>query len=141
MMSNLTIRPLTPDGYPAAVEIESIACHCPPRTVEEIRFEEERYDSQSKFRRSVVESRQVGIVGVGSALYDCLMESMKPFDPLVLATWIREDLPRGVRFLEDRGFHEFMRDITKSACADYILSPTRDGGFCDGRPLFEWEDL
>lgn len=69
-MSNLTIRPLTPDGYPAAVEIESIACHCPPRTVEEIRFEEERYDSQSKFRRSVVESRQVGIVGVGSALYD-----------------------------------------------------------------------
>lgn len=139
-MSHLVIRPSSPDDAPAIVEVENAACHRPVRTLGELRSEDEHRSPRCKFQRYVAEcdGRVVGFGfyhqwgtmepprrfygnlcvrpdhqgrGIGSALYNHLMDALKPFDPLVLATWIREDLTRGIRFLQDRGFREFMRDV------------------------------
>jgi mycothiol synthase len=48
--------------------------------------------------------------GIGRALYATLLEALAPFDPLRLRARLRSDMARGVRFLEDRGFVESMRD-------------------------------
>jgi GNAT superfamily N-acetyltransferase len=48
--------------------------------------------------------------GIGSALYDTVMEALAPFEPLLVRTRTREDWARGVRFILDRGFVEDMRE-------------------------------
>ncbi len=47
--------------------------------------------------------------GVGSKLYDLVLEALSPLDPLTLSAGSREDLPHGVQFLAKRGFSETMR--------------------------------
>jgi GNAT superfamily N-acetyltransferase len=47
--------------------------------------------------------------GIGKALYEHLLEELKPFDPIKLFATAREDYRRSVRFLRDRGFREVMR--------------------------------
>jgi len=49
--------------------------------------------------------------GIGSALYDSVMNGLHPFDPIALRTTVKEDQPHGIRFLEKRGFREVIRDI------------------------------
>ncbi|UCH25496.1 MAG: GNAT family N-acetyltransferase [Trueperaceae bacterium] len=48
--------------------------------------------------------------GIGSALYDRLLEELKPFDPLSLRTRVKESLEHAVRFATARGFVETKRD-------------------------------
>jgi mycothiol synthase len=48
--------------------------------------------------------------GVGSALYETLMEALTPFDPLRVRSRTREDKARALAFLKVRGFVEDMRD-------------------------------
>lgn len=48
--------------------------------------------------------------GIGKALYEVAMQSLAEYDPMILWSNSREDTPRGVRFLEDRGFREYTRD-------------------------------
>ena len=47
--------------------------------------------------------------GIGSALYDTLMEALQPLEPLALRYGAREDMQRSLRFLQDRGFQEERR--------------------------------
>ena len=48
--------------------------------------------------------------GVGSALYNTMLDALAPFDPLLVRARTREDWVRGVRFIRDRGFVEDMRE-------------------------------
>jgi GNAT superfamily N-acetyltransferase len=47
--------------------------------------------------------------GIGSALYQHVMQALQPFDPIAVRAFSREDMTRSVRFLEDRGFQELER--------------------------------
>jgi GNAT superfamily N-acetyltransferase len=49
--------------------------------------------------------------GIGSALYETIMQGLQPCDPLALRTSAAEDRPHSIRFLEKRGFQEVIRDI------------------------------
>ena len=49
--------------------------------------------------------------GIGSALYETIMQGLKPLDPLALRTRATDDCLQSIRFLEKRGFHEVIRDI------------------------------
>jgi GNAT superfamily N-acetyltransferase len=47
--------------------------------------------------------------GIGSALYDRLLEELAPFDPLSLRTQVKESLRHAVHFAASRGFVETKR--------------------------------
>lgn len=47
--------------------------------------------------------------GIGSAMWEWLMQQIEPFDPISLLSFTREDLGDAVRFLQKRGFTEKMR--------------------------------
>jgi GNAT superfamily N-acetyltransferase len=47
--------------------------------------------------------------GIGKALYAMLLNTLASFEPLSLRTNVREDMTRGVRFLQARGFVEDMK--------------------------------
>ena len=49
--------------------------------------------------------------GIGSTLYETIMQGLQPFDPLALRTRATEDRPSSIRFLEKRGFQEVIRDV------------------------------
>ena len=49
--------------------------------------------------------------GIGSALYDTIMQGLQPFDPLALRTRATESCTQSIHFLEKRGFLEVIRDI------------------------------
>lgn len=47
--------------------------------------------------------------GFGSALYRHLEDALQPFEPLSLSAWVLESYPHWLRFYQDRGFQEEMR--------------------------------
>lgn len=49
--------------------------------------------------------------GIGSALYETIMQGLRRFNPLALRTHAGENYPHSIRFLEKRGFQEVIRDI------------------------------
>ena len=49
--------------------------------------------------------------GIGSALFETIMQGLQPFDPLAVRTRAAEDCPQSIRFLEKHGFQEVIRDI------------------------------
>ena len=64
--------------------------------------------------------------GIGAALYDHLMTAVESVAPCVLETYGCADHPRSIRFLQDRGFEEYLRegdfelDITAFDTTPYI---------------------
>ncbi len=48
--------------------------------------------------------------GFGSALYDTLLEKLKPYNPIKLSSFTREDWTDAVRFAETRGFNIEFRE-------------------------------
>jgi len=58
---------------------------------------------------SVLPERQGG--GLGSRLYDTVMEALQPFDPIALRANASGDRPQSIRFMEKRGFREVIRDV------------------------------
>jgi GNAT superfamily N-acetyltransferase len=48
--------------------------------------------------------------GIGSALYEQVMEGLQEFDPLVLRADAFTNLPQGFSFLQKRGFYEAFRE-------------------------------
>jgi GNAT superfamily N-acetyltransferase len=62
--------------------------------------------------------------GIGSLLYDYLMEELSPHEPISIRCSTRADMERGVRFLADRGFTELMRTWeSRLAMASFDPSP------------------
>jgi mycothiol synthase len=63
--------------------------------------------------------------GIGAALYRHLEDALQPFDPLSLSAWVLESYPHWLRFYQDRGFREEMRqsesvlDVTAFDFAPY----------------------
>ncbi|HWG85914.1 MAG TPA: GNAT family N-acetyltransferase [Deinococcales bacterium] len=47
--------------------------------------------------------------GIGRGLYESLLETLAPYDPISFRATAREDSERGLRFLSERGFVETMR--------------------------------
>lgn len=133
-----TIRPFTPGDYSAVVAIDNAVFTEYPRTVDEVRFQDEHREPKCKFARFVCELGG-GLVahgeysqsshtyhprvfnvhvtvapehqgcGIGAALYDHIVDALRPFDPLRLRSHCREDMLRGMRFLQDRSFVDDMR--------------------------------
>lgn len=133
-----TIRPFTPDDYPAQVAVANAVYDEYPGTVEEARYNDEHRDPKTKHARWVAEregrvvavgeyGQSAGMFhprkfwidifvhpewqgrGIGAALYGRVLDALAPFEPLAVRGNTREDWARGVRFLRDRGFAEDMR--------------------------------
>jgi GNAT superfamily N-acetyltransferase len=136
---SLTLRPFTADDYPALVRVNNAVEPDYPITAEEWRYEDEHQEPRCRWARwlagwdaEVVGFGQYGQSpyryhprkfeitvsvhpgfqgrGIGSALYNHLLEALRPLDPVLLQAYTREDRPRAVRFLSDRGFQEVMRE-------------------------------
>jgi len=135
---NWSIRPFTPDLYPAIAEVHSAVYPENPSTAEGLRSEDERAHRFAGFQRWVaqVEALVVGygehgpalrspdphtfwadIVvqlayrrrGIGSALYDLIIGSLGRFQARTLRIYARDDFADSIAFLERRGFREVMR--------------------------------
>jgi GNAT superfamily N-acetyltransferase len=50
-------------------------------------------------------------VGIGSTIYETIIQGLQPLDPLAVRTRATDDHPQSVRFLEKRGFREVIRDV------------------------------
>lgn len=48
--------------------------------------------------------------GIGSALYDHLMDSLIQFNPLLVRTYVLENKSQSIKFLQARGFQEAQQD-------------------------------
>lgn len=48
--------------------------------------------------------------GIGTALYNRILEALAQYDPIELMTGTREDYEDGMRFIQNRGFKEVMRE-------------------------------
>jgi mycothiol synthase len=49
--------------------------------------------------------------GIGSALYDTILQGLQPYDPRALRSRTTDDCPQSIHFLEKRGYQEVIRDI------------------------------
>ncbi len=132
------IRPYTPADYPALADISTAAQPDSPATAQEIEFWDTHRDPRCRFARWVAEREGVAVgfglysqnagmyhpqrfhigirvrpeyqgQGIGRALYGQIMDALGPLDPLSLRAEVRENEPRPLRFLSERGFAEGMR--------------------------------
>jgi len=126
--------------YEAAVTIQNAVTPEYRTTVEEMRDHDSRRDAKCKHSRWLAEKngQPVGIgsysqsswayhpqrfhisvsvlpaeegQGIGTALYDHLFQALEPHDPISLHGYVREDMYRGLRFAQDRGYVEDMREF------------------------------
>lgn len=49
--------------------------------------------------------------GIGSTLYETILDGLCPFNPVALRVYVTDDRRQSKRFLEKRSFHEVIRDI------------------------------
>jgi len=68
--------------------------------------------------------------GVGSWLYETILQGLRPFDPIALRAMTTDDRPESIRFLEKRGFREVIRDI-RSELKVQAFDPARFTGLED----------
>jgi mycothiol synthase len=136
----VTIRPFTPDDYPAVAEVQTAVYPDHPQTPAEMRYQDENRDPRITWGRFLAEreGRVIGTAyfgqesnmyhpqkffigvnvlpehrgrGVGKALYERLREAVAPHNPIALRCDAREDALGSLRFLEARGFAEEMREL------------------------------
>lgn len=135
----MTIRPFTENDYLALVKVANAAYPDYPETPEEARHYDTTRPEKVRWGRFLAEKdgEVVGYgmwrnnnemfhpqkfdldiaiqpelrgEGIGKALYDACLEAMQPYDPILYRTTVREDSDRGLRFVEERGFTEAMRE-------------------------------
>ncbi|HUU44114.1 MAG TPA: GNAT family N-acetyltransferase [Acidobacteriota bacterium] len=75
------------------------------------------YDPQ-KFFLSVAAHPDHQRRGLGGRLYDRLLETLKPFDPVRFIARCREDMTAGCRFLEQRGFKVEIQELESYVALD-----------------------
>lgn len=125
--------------YAAIVAIDNAVYPEYPNTVEEWRYDDETRDAKIKWARWVAEidGQAVGFGGydqaedlyhpqrfwlsaavlptsqgrgVGRALYEQIVAALAPHQPIALRAHARADMARTLRFLQDRGYVEDLRD-------------------------------
>ena len=69
--------------------------------------------------------------GIGSALYETIMQGLQQFDPLAIRARTIEDRTQSIRFLKKRGFQEVIRDVPSELNVQ-TFDPTRFAGL-EGR--------
>jgi mycothiol synthase len=134
------ILPATPAHYPGIAALINAIYPEMHRTVEELTDDDLQRDPRFKYRRwiaiqqeqvvgtgaynqsiwfdhpqkfliglSVLPSQQGH--GIGSALYETILQALQPLDPIALRASATSDRPESTRFLEKRGFREVIRDV------------------------------
>lgn len=132
-----TIRPFVAEDYTVIAAIATV-CLEESVSAESLRWTDENRDARCKAARWVAEvggqpvgygqySQAAGSYhprkfevtfcvdpdhqrqGIGGALYDRVLEGLRPFDPISLGAGMLETWPASIRFLERRGFREVMR--------------------------------
>ena len=73
-------------------------------------FQREWFYHPQKFRISVLVHPDLRKQGIGSALYDRILDGLQPLNPIALIADTYEDRPETICFLEKRGFEVFLRD-------------------------------
>jgi len=133
------IRPFTPGDYAVLLAISSVIYPDYTATEGELRYWDEHRDPTHKFQRWVAEQngRVVGVAhhgqsmdnyhprkfsldiivypdaqrqGIGSALYEQVVASVKHYDAISLRGRVREDMLPGIHFLQVRGFRDVWRE-------------------------------
>lgn len=136
----MKIIPFTTSHYPALAEFNNVLEPHQPLTAAQYASIDQQRDPKFKFQRWLaLEGECIAGVGnyyqsiwfahpqnfmlrvevlpdhrsrgIGSALYEAILQGLKPFDPLALRAFASQDQPAGIRFLEGRGFREVIRDI------------------------------
>ena len=137
---NISIRTAIPADYPTIVDIGWRATADCGLTVADLQFGDQQRASSTiagKFVAVTPEQEIVGTAsyaqsapiddpqrfnvwfhvlpawqgrGIGQALYAQVMTTLAPYTPRCLETGVRTDLPRAMRFLEERGFVEVSRE-------------------------------
>jgi len=137
-VSTLTIRRFRDDHYAALAAIHNATFSEFAQTEDAFRFDDEKRPEKCKHARWIAErdGRAVGYAqfdqyphiyhphkftvevavnhaylqqGIGKALYDTVIDALRPLDPIRLDMWSRDDMPCRVRFLRERGFVENFR--------------------------------
>lgn len=135
----MTIRPFEKSDYDELVPIWNAVYPDDRYTVAEAQYFDESIQAPQKFGRLVAEkeAKLVGAAeyiqfpgmfhpqkfflrvyvspqferqGVGGALFEALMETLKPFDPISVRTQVAEDQSGALKFARTRGFVESKRD-------------------------------
>lgn len=131
---NIMIRPANKEDYPALVAIGRSATADYVQSVADLEFGDQTRPPGMIAHKLIAETpdhQPVGVAtygqsapaadpqrfnvwffvpphlqgqGIGQALYERVMAELMPHQPRCLETGVRSDLPRAVRFLEDRGF-------------------------------------
>jgi GNAT superfamily N-acetyltransferase len=137
--SNFKLRPFQDDDYGGLVALRNIIEPDHPKSVDQMRHSDKTHKDKIRQKRWVWEKNGDIAVsalytqffeayhpqkfalfihvhpdlqgqGYGSASYDHLMQEIKPFDPIKITTEVRENHPRGIRFMEERGFTNTMNE-------------------------------
>ena len=134
------IRDFVEGDYPALAPISNAVWSNWPTTKGEIQRKDSRRDPRGVWRRWVAESdgsivgfggylqhswsfhpRRFDLElnlhpshqgkGIGKALFGTVVDTLMPLNPLSLGAWTKEDHPRALRFLRERGFVQEMREL------------------------------
>ena len=132
------IRAFAPEDYPRLVAIRNIVFPEYASTEDEQRYWDEHRDPAHKHRRWVAEHEGEVVAvaeygqsfdqyhprkfwiygavhpdfqhqGIGSALYEQVIEGLRQYDPISLRVELREDRSSSIRFMETRGFRDVWR--------------------------------
>jgi GNAT superfamily N-acetyltransferase len=137
---DFTIRAATEKDYPTIVSIGRSATSDYVQSVEDLQFWDKARASSTISGKLVAVASDNQIIGtasyaqsapeddprkfniwifvpphlqgntIGKSLYERITAELTPYKPRCLETGVRTDLPRAVRFLEQRGFVEVMRE-------------------------------
>jgi mycothiol synthase len=136
---SLTIRPFTPDDYEVVVSVANAVEPEYPSSADERRFNDEHREPKCRWQRWIAEwdAQPVGYAeysqdaamyhphkfsvgvnvrpefegrGIGTALHARVLAALEPLDALQVRTATREDRPHALRFLQNRGYEESMRE-------------------------------
>jgi len=137
--NNFKLRPFQDDDYGGLVVLRNIIEPDHPKSVDQMRHSDKTHEDKIRQKRWVWEKDGAIAVsalytqffeayhpqkfaffihvhpdlqgqGYGSSSYDHLMQEIKPFVPIKITTQVRENHPRGIRFMEDRGFTNTMKE-------------------------------
>jgi mycothiol synthase len=173
--STITIRPFdTEKDYPAIVALSNTLWPEYEGTEKERRFGDTSKAERVKWGRFVAEQdgKVVGAAGyshgnhgyhpqkfnieldvypdyqrqgIGTRLYQTLLEAIQPYNPIEVATYAREDIASGMGFLRKFGFEEAMREWeSRLNMADFdtsLLQGAADKVAASGIEIFSYAEL